>query len=101
MALTVREAIPTGLAGATACYIGYDLADHGVGVAVIVSTVLAILSTGLSVGLRFQQAANDVQLFTCPEGCGVEIRTTNQPSDSVARLRELATDHSQHPAARS
>ncbi|MFD3842452.1 hypothetical protein ACFWWC_40320 [Streptomyces sp. NPDC058642] len=51
--------------------------------------------------MRFQQAVNNVQLFTCPERCGVEIRATNQPADRVARLRELVTDHSQHPAARS
>lgn len=100
-ALTVREAIPTVLAAAGAAFIGHDLADHGVGVPTIVSVVLALLSTGLMLGIRFQQAANNVQLFTCPERCGVEIRTTNQPDERVARLRELAADHSQHPAARS
>ncbi|MFI9176131.1 hypothetical protein [Streptomyces lincolnensis] len=101
MALTVREAVPAVLAAATACYIGYDLADHGVATPVIVSVVLALLSTGVSLGIRVQQAANNVQLFTCPEQCGVEIRATNQPDERIARLRELAADHSQHPAARS
>ncbi|MFJ4200139.1 hypothetical protein ACIP2Y_10980 [Streptomyces sviceus] len=94
--LTVREAVPIVAAAGVAAYIGYDLADHNVGVSVIVSVVLALLSTGMSLGIQFQKAAA-TQLFTCPEpGCSVQIRATNQPDDRLARLRELATDHTHH-----
>lgn len=98
---TAREVIPFTVAAVCAGLIANDLADHNVGVGVIVSVVLSLLSMGVTLATRFQQATHTV-LFTCPEsGCPVEIRATNQPDQSIPRLRELATDHSQHIPARS
>ncbi|MGA5363952.1 hypothetical protein [Streptomyces purpurascens] len=92
----------TGLVAALwAVYIGHDLSEHDVSALVTISVVLVLLHTGLTLGSRFQQATH-TQLFTCPEpGCSVEIRSTNHPSERVARLRDLATDHTNHPSARS
>lgn len=98
---TAAEAATGALAVLWAAFIGVDLADHDVSAFVIVSVILALLSTGLTLGTRFRQAMR-TQLFTCPEpGCSVEIRATNQPDECIARLRELATDHAGHPATRS
>ncbi|MEV7980841.1 hypothetical protein ACFY6U_50545 [Streptomyces sp. NPDC013157] len=92
------EAATVVVAAVWAAFIARDLADHGVDTLVIISVVLAVISAGMGLGTRFEQATHS-ELFVCPEpGCGVEIRATNQPDERVARLKELATDHSQHPA---
>lgn len=98
---TVLETLPAAVGAVFAVCIGVTLAGHHVGIAVIVSVVLSLLSTGLLVGTQLQQAAH-TRTFTCPEaGCPVQIRVTDRRLTDVARLRELAADHTRHGAPRA
>jgi hypothetical protein len=98
---------PTALAaltGATAlglaASLAIQLANHHVGIAAIMSTVLSTLAVGLMLAIRFDDASRTV-LYTCPaKGCDASIRAKDTSPAELDRLRSYATDHSKHGGAR-
>lgn len=89
-------AVTATVAGVTAD----NLADHSVGVLVIVSVVLSMLSSGMWLTGRLAKAET-IEVYRCPkQGCTVEIRASRDHSpERLARLRDLAADHGRHEAA--
>jgi hypothetical protein len=77
-----------------------NLANHDVGVLVILAVALSMLSSGGTLlGLIAKAATTEV--YRCSaQGCTVEIRATrNHSPERLAVLRDMATDHSRHGSA--
>lgn len=96
---TVIKIVALLLTGGVAVDVAYSLVDHNVGVSVTLTAVASVVASGLFLMTRLVEDAR-AHVFTCrTEGCAVSIRAWRQPSDELARLRELATDHARHIAA--
>lgn len=77
-----------------------SLADHSVGVFVIVSVVLSMLSSGLTLTDRLAKASTTEAYRCATQGCQVAFQVTrNHPADKRAVLRDLAADHARHGSA--
>lgn len=76
--------------------LAFELADHGVPVAAIVSVVMTTLASGIFFAAKVGDAAK-IQLFQCTiPGCPTMIRAQHVSADEAQRLRSLAADHARH-----
>lgn len=98
-ATIIQTAILTPSA-AVAITLGAQLADRHVSTPAIISTILAVLSTGLFIASRLAYAGRTVY-YACPtKGCDVSISARDTSPAETSRLRTYATDHSKHGAER-
>jgi hypothetical protein len=97
---TLTEASIALASGIVAASLGSELAAHYVSPVAIVTTLLAVISTGLYVAQQIGQGLRST-LYTCPsKGCTVSIRAKGASPEELDRLRALATDHSKHGGPR-
>ncbi|MFE2486016.1 hypothetical protein ACFXGR_22500 [Streptomyces mirabilis] len=97
---TLAEASIALSSGIVAASLGSELASHHVSPAAIVTTLLAVVSTGLYVAQQLGQGFRST-LYTCPvKSCTASIRAKGASPAELDRLRALATDHSKHGGPR-
>ncbi|MFH8410730.1 hypothetical protein ACH4FX_39055 [Streptomyces sp. NPDC018019] len=83
----VAEAVALLISGA----ITFQLAEHDVSVAVIISAACSTLATGLYLANRIEEARSTT-FYACPaKSCTVSIRARGASPDELRRLRALAT----------
>jgi hypothetical protein len=88
------------LSGGIAANLGIRLAHYGVGPALIGTTTVLALTTGLYLAAQIGQGLRTT-FFACPtKGCTVSIRAKDTSPTELDQLRTLATDHSKHEATR-
>ncbi|MET7975772.1 hypothetical protein ABZW44_22555 [Streptomyces mirabilis] len=97
---TLTEASIAIASGIVAASLGSELAGHHVSPAAIVTTLLAVISTGLYVAQQIGQGFR-TSLCTCPvKGCPTSIRAKGTSPEELDRLRVFAADHSKHGGPR-
>lgn len=97
---TITEVGVLVVFGAIAAGLAIQLSDRHVSVSAIVAVVAFTLVAGASLANAIAQSMRTT-LYTCPtKGCTVSIRARGTSSEELARLRDLATDHAKHGAAR-
>jgi hypothetical protein len=97
---TLTEIAIIVTSGIVAGSLANELADHGVAVMAIVTTVLATLTTGLYLARQIGDGLR-TSLFTCPtKGCTTSIRASGTNQTELARIQAFATDHTKHGSNR-
>jgi hypothetical protein len=97
---TLTEASIALASGFVAASLGSELAAHHVSPVAIVTTLLAVISTGLYVAQQIGQGFRTA-LYTCPvKGCSASVRAKGTSPAELDLLRTFATDHSKHGGPR-
>jgi hypothetical protein len=94
------DVIGAVVTAAVTAKVAVNLADHSVGVLILVSVVLSMLASGLTLTGRLAKAVATEVVRCSTAGCPFEFRARRSHSpERMTVLRELVADHGRHGSA--